>query len=98
MLIKVHFIWQLFNLKQLNNNYNNNWTSNESVTNCSANQLVEVLPEILGHEPEGAEQRPPEVVEVRVVVVRVEAGLQACVALPTGTVRFIYLFIYAFII
>jgi len=36
--------------------------------------LVEALPVVLRHESEGTEQRPAEVVEVRVAVVRVRTG------------------------
>ena len=44
------------------------------------NSLVEVLPVVLGHQPEGAQEAPPERVEVSVVIVWVlpealEAGV-----------------------
>ena len=49
----------------------------------TTNQLVEVFPVILRHQPERAEHRPAEVVEVGVSVVRIIARLAAHVALWT---------------
>ena len=48
-------------------------------------QLVQVLPEVLGHQTEGRQKGPAKCIEASVTVIRVRSEpLQAVIALGTG--------------
>lgn len=53
----------------------------------STNLLVEVFPEVLGHESEEGEERPAEGVKAGVVVVWITTSFDAYEALRTEPVR-----------
>jgi len=56
-------------------------------TVAGTHQLIEVFPIVLSHETERTQQRPTEVVEVRVAVVRVFTRPQTLAVFRTFTIQ-----------